>query len=41
MLLAKFDYTLKPAASKFIDTTKERRDMWLLKRSGLPFMCGT
>lgn len=39
MLLAEFDYELKPAPSfKFIDTTKERRDMWLLKRRGLPFM---
>jgi len=39
MLLAEFDYELNPAPSfKFIDTTKERRDMWLLKRRGLPFM---
>lgn len=39
MLLAEFDYDLNPAPSfKFIDTTKERRDMWLLKRRGLPFM---
>ena len=39
MLLAEFDYELNHAPSfKFIDTTKERRDMWLLKRRGLPFM---
>lgn len=39
MLLAEFDYTLLPAPSiPFIDTTKERSDMWLLKRYGLPFM---
>jgi sulfide:quinone oxidoreductase len=39
MLLAEFDYTLQPAPSiPFIDTTKERSDMWLLKRYGLPFM---
>ncbi|WP_028265829.1 NAD(P)/FAD-dependent oxidoreductase [Arthrobacter sp. MA-N2] len=39
MLLAEFDYSLQPAPSfPFIDTTKERRDMWLLKRYGLPFM---
>jgi hypothetical protein len=38
-LLAEFDYTLQPAPSiPFIDTTKERSDMWLLKRYGLPFM---
>lgn len=37
--LAEFDYTLQPAPSiPFIDTTKERSDMWLLKRYGLPFM---
>ena len=37
MLLAEFDYDLKPAPSiPLIDTTKERRDMWLLKRYGLP-----
>jgi sulfide:quinone oxidoreductase len=37
MLLAEFDYDLKPTPSiPFIDTTKERRDMWLLKRYGLP-----
>jgi sulfide:quinone oxidoreductase len=37
MLLAEFDYDLKPAPTiPLIDTTKERRDMWLLKRYGLP-----
>ncbi len=37
MLLAEFDYTMQPAPSfPFIDTTKERRDMWYLKRYGLP-----
>lgn len=39
MLLAEFDYDLEPAPSiPFIDTTKERRDMWHLKRRGLPLM---
>ncbi|TXH16324.1 MAG: NAD(P)/FAD-dependent oxidoreductase [Mycobacterium sp.] len=39
MLLAEFDYTMKPAPSiPFIDTTHERRDMWYLKRYGLPAM---
>ena len=37
MLLAEFDHTMKPAPTiPFIDTTYERRDMWLLKRYGLP-----
>ncbi len=37
MLLAEFDYDLRPTPSiPLIDTTKERRDMWLLKRYGLP-----
>jgi sulfide:quinone oxidoreductase len=37
MLLAEFDYTMTPAPSiPYIDTTHERRDMWLLKRYGLP-----
>jgi sulfide:quinone oxidoreductase len=37
MLLAEFDYTMEPAPSiPGIDTTKERYDMWLLKRYGLP-----
>ncbi|GAC1504405.1 MAG: FAD/NAD(P)-binding oxidoreductase [Pseudarthrobacter sp.] len=39
MLLAEFDYSLQPAPSiPLIDTTRERYDMWLLKRYGLPFM---
>lgn len=40
MLLAEFDYTMEPAPSfpKFIDATKPRRDMWYLKKYGLPFM---
>jgi sulfide:quinone oxidoreductase len=39
MLLAEFDYTMKPHPTiPFIDTKKERYDMWLLKRYGLPFM---
>ena len=39
MLLAEFDYTLKPHPTiPLIDTKKERYDMWLLKRYGLPFM---
>ena len=39
MLLAEFDYKLEPKPSfKFIDTTKPRRDMYYLKRYGLPFM---
>ena len=39
MLLAEFDYTMEPAPSiPLIDTTKERRDMWYLKRYGLPAM---
>ena len=39
MLLAEFDYTMQPTPSiPFIDTTHERRDMWLLKRYGLPAM---
>jgi len=37
MLLAEFGYDLEPAPTiPFLDTTKERRDMWLLKRYGLP-----
>jgi len=37
MLLAEFDYTMQPAPSiPLIDTTKERKDMWLLKKYGLP-----
>lgn len=39
MLLAEFDYELKPTPSfPFIDTMKPRYDMWLLKRHGLPAM---
>ena len=39
MLLAEFDYSMKPAPSiPLIDTQKERYDMWLLKRHGLPFL---
>ncbi len=37
MLLAEFDYTMRPAPSfPVIDTTRERKDMWYLKRYGLP-----
>jgi sulfide:quinone oxidoreductase len=37
VLLAEFDYSMRPAPSiPFIDTIKERRDMWYLKRYGLP-----
>jgi sulfide:quinone oxidoreductase len=39
MLLAEFDYTMQPHPTlPLIDTTHERRDMWYLKRYGLPFM---
>ncbi|MEZ5232850.1 MAG: FAD/NAD(P)-binding oxidoreductase [Acidimicrobiia bacterium] len=39
MLLAEFDYTLRPHKTvPLIDTQKERFDMYLLKRWGLPFM---
>jgi sulfide:quinone oxidoreductase len=39
MLLAEFDYDLKPTPSfPFINTMKPRYDMWLLKRYGLPAM---
>ncbi len=39
MVLAEFDYTMKPKPSiPFINAQKERYDMWLLKRYGLPFM---
>ena len=38
-VLAEFDYELNPSPSiPVIDTTKDRRDMWLLKRYGLPAM---
>jgi sulfide:quinone oxidoreductase len=37
MLLAEFDYTMKPHPTiPVINTQKERYDMWLLKRYGLP-----
>ncbi|MEU6554337.1 FAD/NAD(P)-binding oxidoreductase [Streptomyces sp. NPDC046915] len=37
VLLAEFDYELRPRPSfPFIDTSKERRDMWLFKRYLLP-----
>ena len=39
MLLAEFDYDLKPRPSfPLINTMKPRYDMWLLKRYGLPAM---
>ncbi|MEC4015280.1 NAD(P)/FAD-dependent oxidoreductase [Streptomyces sp. H27-D2] len=39
MLLAEFDYSMRHTPSfPFIDTTRERRDMWYLKRRGLPFL---
>jgi sulfide:quinone oxidoreductase len=39
MLLAEFDYTMKPTPSiPVINTIKERTDMWYLKRYGLPFL---
>lgn len=39
MLLAEFDYDMKPAPSiPFIDAQRERYDMYLLKRYGLPWM---
>ena len=40
MLLAEFDYSMEPAPSfpKIINAQKPRRDMWYLKKYGLPFM---
>lgn len=39
MLLAEFDYTLRPHPTiPLLNLQKERYDMWLLKRYGLPFM---
>lgn len=39
VLLAEFDYTMAPTPSiPLIDTTRERRDIWYLKRHGLPAM---
>ncbi len=38
MLLAEFDYTMTPHPTiPLINTQKERRDMWYLKRYGLPW----
>lgn len=36
LVLAEFDYDLKPAPSFPFDTIKERRSMYLLKHYGLP-----
>lgn len=39
MLLCEFDYTKKPTPTlPFINTCKERYDMWLLKKYGLPWI---
>ena len=39
MLLAEFDYSMEPKPSfPVIDTFKPRRDMWYLKKYGLPFL---
>ncbi len=41
MLLAEFDYTMRPHPTfppRLINTRKERRDMWYLKRHGLPLL---
>ncbi|MFZ0889685.1 MAG: FAD/NAD(P)-binding oxidoreductase [Candidatus Binataceae bacterium] len=39
MLLCEFDYSGKPTPTlPFINTFKERYDMWLLKRHGLPWL---
>jgi len=39
MLLCEFDYTKNPTPTlPFINTFKERYDMWLLKKYGLPWM---
>ncbi|MEZ5229927.1 MAG: hypothetical protein R2710_25660 [Acidimicrobiales bacterium] len=39
MLLAEFDYDLQPAPSfPIIDLQKPRRDMWLVKKHGLPML---
>ena len=37
MLLAEFDYTCRPHPT-IPFTQRERYDMWLLKRYGLPFL---
>jgi sulfide:quinone oxidoreductase len=39
MLLAEFDYTMEPTPSiPMINLEKPRRDMWYLKKYGLPFL---
>ena len=39
MLLAEFDYSMEPKPSlPVINTLKPRRDMWYLKKYGLPFL---
>ena len=39
MLLAEFDYTMRPTPSfPIINLQKPRRDMWYLKKYGLPFL---
>jgi sulfide:quinone oxidoreductase len=39
MLLAEFDYTMEPTPSiPLINLKKPRRDMWVLKKYGLPFL---
>ncbi|ANS77697.1 FAD-dependent pyridine nucleotide-disulfide oxidoreductase [Serinicoccus hydrothermalis] len=39
MLLAEFDYSMEPAPTfPIIDATRPRRDMWYLKKYGLPAM---
>ncbi len=39
VVLAEFDYSGEPHPTiPFIDTARERYDMWLLKRYGLPFL---
>ncbi len=39
MLLAEFDYTMEPTPSiPLINTKRPRRDMWYLKKYGLPFL---
>ena len=39
LLLAEFDYELRPTPTiPLVDTARERTDMWLLKRYGLPLL---
>jgi len=40
MLLAEFDYTMEPTPTfpKFINAQKPRRDMWFVKKYGLPLL---